>query len=336
MTMRLRQDVKRMARSESIVMAAPRALEDQTEIETGSFAPARSAGIRSRLVIASYNIRYGVGSFLITGSLLRRVGLSLPRRRARLVARHLRRAAEAFRDGRLLPPVDILALQEADKETNRAGGHHVARELARFLEMDYASALVNLPRDEEPQAKQWYLDFEEHIAASDTGDTGIAMLSRLPLRAVERVALPWTECAWRPRLALASTIAIGGRQLSIFNSHIDPHASIEEQLNQHRAVLARARELTGPSVLLGDFNTLSKRSCVEMRSLLESNGYSTPFATRVATWRAGLIRLHTDWIFVRGLRVVRYGVARPLGVSDHWPVWVEIELESSTEPSRPT
>lgn len=327
------QDVQRMARSESIVNAPP-ALDVSTDIETGSFAPARAPATASRLVIASYNIRYGVGSFLISGSLLRRVGLTLPRRRARLVSRHLQRAANAFRDGRLLPPVDILALQEADKETARAGGHHVARELARFLEMNYASALANLPRDEEPQSKQWYLDFEEHIAASETGDTGIATLSRLPLTTVERVALPWTECAWRPRLALASTIKIEGQQLSIFNSHIDPHASIEEQLNQHRAVLAHARELRGPTILLGDFNTLSKRSCVEMRRLLESHGYSTPFATRTATWRAGLIRLHTDWIFVRGLRLTRYGVARPLGVSDHWPVWVEVELKSSTESSQ--
>ena len=47
--------------------------------------------------------------------------------------------------------------------------------------------------------------------------------------------------------------------------------------------------------------------------------------TGTGTWRAGLLRLHPDWIFVRGPRVVRWGVARPLSVSDHWPVWAELE-----------
>lgn len=304
--------------------------EAPSHIETGSFAPAQLPANRSTLVIACFNIRYAVGSFLISGSLLRRAGIKRPRRRPSLVARHIRRAALAFTDGKRLPPVDILALQEADKETLRAGHHHVARELAAALGMNYASAVTGLPRDEAPQSKQWYLDFEEHIAADDAGDTGVALLSRWPLIKPERVDLPWTECAWRPRLALAATVQPSAeQQLYIFNSHIDPHATIDEQLEQHKAILTRAAQLKGPTVLLGDFNTLSKRSCLEMRRLLESNGYRTPFETGVATWRAGLIRLHTDWIFVRGASVTRWGVARPLGVSDHWPVWVEIELEAT-------
>jgi endonuclease/exonuclease/phosphatase family metal-dependent hydrolase len=45
------------------------------------------------------------------------------------------------------------------------------------------------------------------------------------------------------------------------------------------------------------------------------------------TWRAGLLRLHADWIFVRNARVVRWGVARGRGISDHWPVWAEVEAE---------
>jgi endonuclease/exonuclease/phosphatase family metal-dependent hydrolase len=318
-----------MSRTRSVAAAIPSRPQDDTPaIETGSFT-IDGAAAGSKLIIVSFNIRYAVGSFLISGSLLRRIGFKRPRRRVALVARHLRRAARAFTDGKRLPPADIVALQEADKETARAGRFHIARELARALKMNYASATIGLPRDEEPQANKWYLDFEEHIEPDETGDTGIAMLSRLPLVKTERVALPWTECAWRPRLALASTIQVGRQQLNLFNSHIDPHASIEGQLEQHKAVLALADQLTGPVILLGDFNTLSKRSRTEMRRLLESHGYTTPFATSVATWRAGLIRLHTDWIFVRGVAVTRWGVARRLGVSDHWPVWVEIDLNAT-------
>lgn len=327
-----------MARSAPVITEHPSA-EESPGIETGSFISAsdaeavrraaRSKEARSKLVVASYNIRYAVGSFLISGSLFRRAGWSRPRRRHSLVARHLQSAAQALTDGRRLPPVDIVALQEADKETLRAGGHHIARELAEALGFQYVNVTSGLPRDEEPQAKQWYLDFEEQIPQSDTGDTGIALLSGLPLLKTERVELPWSDCAWRPRLALAATVEWGQQSLSIFNSHIDPHASIEGQLEQHRAVLALAADLSGPVLLLGDFNTLSKRSCVELRRLIEAHGFTTPFANGTATWRAGLIRLHTDWIFVRGVEITRWGVARRLSVSDHWPVWVEIKLKTA-------
>lgn len=303
------------------------------EIERDSFAHADAVTPTERrsLVIASFNIRYAVGSFLISGSLFRRAGLSLPRRRTALVQRHLRRAALAFKEGALLPPVDILALQEADVRTQRAGGHHIARELARLLEMHYVHAATRLPRDEEPKSKQWYLDFEEHIARDETGETGIALLSRVPLAEVSRVELPWSECRWRPKLAMTASVKIGPTTIHVFNAHIDPHAGLPEQLAQHRAVLARADEAGGPTVLLGDFNTLTRSSAEGMRSLLESNGYRTPFRTGTATWRAGLIRLHTDWIFMRGLRVKEFGVARPLGVSDHWPVWAEVSLETGED-----
>lgn len=305
-----------------------------SKLEIDSFAPSSETQTeRATITIASYNIRYGVGSFLITGSIGRRLGLTMPKRRPRLVARHLQQATLAFSDGVRLPPPQILALQEADKQTLRAGHHEIAREMARELQMNYAYAAANNPRGEEPKSKQWYLDFEEHIAPSDQGQTGVALLSRLPFARVNRIELPWNECAWRPRLALAATIENGTRSIHIFNSHIDPHAEIKEQLEQHAAVLAHAEKLQGTIILLGDFNTLSKRSCLEMRSLLESKGFSTPFPTGTPTWRAGLIRLHTDWIFLRGAKVLRFGVARPLGVSDHWPIWAEIDLSDARSES---
>ncbi len=295
-------------------------------VETGSFAPLSEDGDESRLVVVSYNIRYAVGSYLITGSILRRMKLGLPRRRRALVARHIKRAARALAGTNRFPRADVIALQEADKGTLRAGTHHVARELARELQMHYAHASLDSPREEEQKPKQWYLDFEERITPRDAGDTGVALLSRLPLLNVERLELPWSECAWRPRLALAASVQLQNSRVHIFNLHIDPHASTDEQLEQHAAVIERAAMIDGPVIILGDFNTLTRKACVRVRAFLEERGYTTPMTTKVATWRAGLIRLHPDWIFVRGLKVSRWNVMRPLGVSDHWPVWAEVEL----------
>lgn len=349
--------------------------------------------VKTKLVIATFNIRYAVGAHLISGSLLRRIGLSRPARRPRLVARNIQRAARALSDGKRMPPADIIALQEADYRTKRAGFHHIASLLMIHLDSamcergglfyndlpgmrsDDSKLFVRID-DEKPSRsahavlragggnpfenwragdsssakdgesprkarKQWYLDFEEELAPNEM--SALVLISRFPMHNQTRINLPGADCAWRPRRALAATFRVGEKRtpLHVTNAHIDPHATVEEQLAQYQALLdyADTYDEREPVVLLGDFNTLSRRSRREMRALLESRGFRTPFKTGVTTWRAGLIRLHADWIFVREgrsvdekesikARVMRRGVARGLRVSDHFPVWIELEIEA--------
>jgi endonuclease/exonuclease/phosphatase family metal-dependent hydrolase len=304
------------------------------EFEKIEFGYARSNGdditntvdTASTIVVASYNIRYAVGSRLISGGLLRKLGWRGDGRRAEHIAHNIKAAACAFSQGRLLPRVDVLALQEADKQTTRAGRRHVARDLAEVLQADWIHVPAGIPRGVKPKTRQWWLDFEEPIELYDTGDTGIGLLSRLPLSNVTRIDLPWHECAWRPRLAMAATVKIGARELRLINAHVDPHAAVGGQLEQLEALVAEADKDSGPTLILGDFNTLSRTKVLETRNFLESHGYSTPFPSGTATWRGMGIRLHADWIFYRGVKIARWGVARPLSVSDHWPIWAEVDL----------
>lgn len=280
--------------------------------------------IPPRLVVASYNIRYARGPYLITGGLRRKLGLMSLARRAEHVGQQISTAAKVFSEGTLLPRVDVLALQEADKRTKRSGGHHVAEELATKMGVHWAHEPARIPRGVPPVKRQWWLDFEEPIDLNDSGDTGVALLSRLPLADVTRIDLPWHECQWRPRLAIAATISVGAQQVRLFNAHIDPHAAINGQLAQLEVVAAEAEAATMPTIILGDFNTLSRQKCIDTRAFLESQGYTTPYPTGTTTWRGGGLRMHADWIFVRGVKIERWGVARPLNVSDHWPIWAEI------------
>ena len=298
-----------------------------SRIEIGNLASqADVADNRSRLILASYNIRYAVGSHLISSGLLRKLGYNFPADRPAAVARNIRTAARVLSNNSLLPPPDILALQEADKATARAGGHHVAAQLARALSLPYVHVGAGLPRGIKPKQREWWLNFEEQIGIDEETDTGVALLSRTPLQEITRIDLPWHDCAWRPRLAMAATMEMAGSRVRLFNVHIDPHGPLDNQHQQTEAVLDHARKHDGPTVILGDFNTLSKQKAIEIRKLMESHEFSTPFPTSIATWRGAALRFHADWIFVRGLRVSRWGVARPLNVSDHWPIWAEISL----------
>jgi endonuclease/exonuclease/phosphatase family metal-dependent hydrolase len=279
------------------------------------------------MIIASYNIRYARGPYLISGGLRRKMGLMSLAGRPEHVARQISAAARAFTEGKLLPPVDVLALQEADMRTKRTGGHHVAEELAAELGMHWAHEAAGIPRGVKPVKRQWWLDFEEPIDLHDTGDTGVALLSRLPLHDVTRIDLPWQECQWRPRLAIAATISVGTQDIRIFNAHVDPHAAVDGQLAQLEAIAAQTEATTLPTIVLGDFNTLSKQKCIETRAFFEARGYTTPFPTGTSTWRTTVLKMHADWIFVRGVKIERWGVAKPLNVSDHWPIWAEVVVD---------
>ncbi len=311
-------------------MNHPTALPDfikSAEIESGG--PQRiipDAVNASSLIVASYNIRYAVGQFLIPSGLLRKVGFNLPQPRAQRVAEHIAEAAEAFANGSLLPRADILALQEADKGTSRTGGHHVTRELAQQLEMSWVHVGAGIPRGIEPMPRQWWLNFEEQIGMDDAGDTGVALLSRIALSDVTRIDLPWHECPWRPRLAMAATVNVGSQRLRLINAHVDPHAAVGGQLAQLEVLLDEANKFNGPTLILGDFNTLTRRKALETRNFLEAHRFVTPFRTGTPTWRGFGLRLHADWIFGRQVEIKRWGVARPLNVSDHWPIWAEIKL----------
>jgi len=301
-------------------------LSEAERLEFGANTNAPPEVNRSSLVIASYNIRYARGSHLISGGLLRKARLMNMANRPELIGANIRAAAEAFSSGRLLPAVDVLALQEADKRTARTGGHHVASELAAELKMNWVHAPAGIPRGLKPVTRQWWLDFEEPIDLHDEGDTGVALLSRLPLTDVTRIDLPWHECPWRPRLAIAATVSLGQSQLRIFNAHVDPHAAADGQLEQLETIGMQAESSDIPILILGDFNTLSDKKCKETRRYLESKGYKTAFPTGTATWRGAGIRLHADWVFSKGVSIKRWGVAKPLSVSDHWPIWVEVAL----------
>jgi endonuclease/exonuclease/phosphatase family metal-dependent hydrolase len=285
-------------------------------IERGNARQPSESAEKQTLVLASYNIRYAVGRYLIASGLLRKFGYNFPTRRAEAIRQNIRLAAETFSNNELLPPPDILALQEADKETGRAGKQHVAARLADDLGVEYVHVGSGLPHGIKPKEREWWLNFEEQVAIDDEGDMGVALLSRVPLNELERIDLPWHDCARRPRLAMAATIVLSDQKLRLFNVHIDPHGPLDNQHQQTEAVLELAEKHVGPAVILGDFNTLSKQKAIEIRRLLELHGYTTPFPTRIPTWRgAGIIRFHADWIFVKGVRVNRWGVARPLNVS---------------------
>ena len=125
---------------------------------------------------------------------------------------------------------------------------------------------------------------------------------------VTRIDLPWKECAWRPGWRWPPNIC-GGRISCASSSTVDPHAGVGGQLEQLEMLVAEAEAFSGPTLILGDFNTLSKKKVDETREFLESHGYTTPFPSGTPTWRGAGLRLHADWIFGRDVEITKWGWA---------------------------
>jgi len=135
------------------------------------------------------------------------------------------------------------------------------------------------------------------------GDThGIAIVSRFPIRDVERDWLPRFRLAWhsRDRAVLAATIETVDGPVRIFNVHLDTKLNFDDRAEQLAPVLVTAATFD-EVVIGGDFNTNGFQwvgrafpfgfdaQADRLDALMEEHGYGAP-ATRgtrrpTTTWK---------------------------------------------------
>ena len=132
---------------------------------------------------------------------------------------------------------DLVALQEVDVGTGRAGGVDQATELARLTGMHHAFA---------------------EAMPYDGGSYGEALLSRWPLDAAATWPLPASP-GHEPRAAVVARVTPPGHAgpLRVVGTHLDHTADDADRLAQVTALLghlARATPADLPTVLLGDLN----------------------------------------------------------------------------------
>jgi endonuclease/exonuclease/phosphatase family metal-dependent hydrolase len=260
-------------------------------LETGrSTKPQKPSPTPSSIKIVSYNIRWRGGA-------------------------DLRKLIELFKTDAEIGQATILGLQEVDRNKKRTGNQNTVRQMAEELGMHYAWAAPPTPpaKDNKPQEEE----------------TGVAILSTYPLTDVRRILLPNAGPQGRRRVALGATVQVGQTNVRVYSVHAETRISNEQRLQQLQAVLddlnthhARLERV----VVLGDFNTLTGKDVDATNRLFTNAKFTTPFANGLPTWKTFIIELKLDWLWLRNLRATNYGIDRKVGLSDHWPLWVEIKL----------
>jgi endonuclease/exonuclease/phosphatase family metal-dependent hydrolase len=268
----------------------PASAQENTELlETGRAARLQTpASSPSEIKIVSYNIRWRSGE-------------------------ELRAIINLLKSDPEIGGASIIGLQEADRNKKRSGFTNTARLIADELGMYYAWAA--------PPLAEKSKDREE--------ETGVAILSPYPLTDVVRLVLPNEGPGGRRRAGIGASLRIGSNVIRVYSAHCETRIATQKKREQLEAVLNDLKNYTRVSgaVVLGDFNTLEPQAIENTTQLFTEAGFETPFPNNVKTWKTFVLELKLDWIWLRGLRPSDYGVDRKVRYSDHFPLWVKINLD---------
>ena len=264
---------------------------DASLLESGQGATIRKqASVPTEVKVISYNIRWRGGDDLKT------------------LIKFLQEDPE-------IGGASILALQEVDRRKKRTGHHNTVKTIADALGMYYAWAAP-------PAAKP-----------TDEEETGVAILSVYPLSDVQRIVLPHDGPGRRRRVALGATVEIPDRRWRIYSVHAETRIKMGNKLGQYKAVLDDLGRFPAdmPAIVMGDFNTWEPNADGKVRKLFADAGMKTPFKDNSTFRRTVLfvpVELKLDWVWLRGLEAATFGIDRKIEVSDHWPLWTNVKMET--------
>ena len=200
---------------------------------------------------------------------------------------------------------DVIALQEVVGAGPRHGGH--AQELGAALGMGWAMAPTRLLR---------------------LHAYGNVVLSRFPIVHHVRYDLSWKTC--EPRCCQRVDVDLGGRLLHLYNVHFGT-AILERRVQAERlAGIVSDRRVTGPKVVLGDFNEWTRGPASALLSERLHGLDLSAHLRRRRTYPGVLPLVHLDHIYhagpveVRRVELVR--TRRSLIASDHLPLVAELAI----------
>ncbi len=206
---------------------------------------------------------------------------------------------------------DLVALQEVDVGVARTGGVDQLAELERLTGMHGAFAE--------------FMDFQG-------GSYGLAVLSRFPILARERIALPAGR--HEPRAVAVATVDLPGvGPLRFVSLHLDWLQEDAERFAQAGALLAALEAERAPVVLAGDFNDLPGSRTMEL--FLEGFEDAPKPAAARSTFPSGEPEREIDFVLWRGTAGGRFEArARVLEervASDHRPVLAELRWVAAAD-----
>jgi endonuclease/exonuclease/phosphatase family metal-dependent hydrolase len=201
---------------------------------------------------------------------------------------------------------DLVGLQEVDRGVTRTQRIDEIAELAKLTRMDYAFA------------------FNLHYQG---GQYGVAILSRLPIRATDHRLYQNTREAER-RGFIRAEVNVNGRVLNFVTTHLD-YQYDDGRLFEAQQLLSALKDVKGPLIVVGDFNDIPAGRAYQLiryqfgDAWIESRGTDQGFS-----YPTDKPAKRIDYIFARSTDRVRTKRAWVVDTqaSDHLPVVADLEI----------
>jgi len=213
--------------------------------------------------------------------------------------------AQAARELGMYNPLrgaDFILLQEMDE----TGTEQIARE----LQYNYVYFPTTMPK-------------------RTARNFGNAILSPWTLSQPEKLILPHKHPSNKQlRIAAKATAALPDREVILYSVHTETYTvTTKHRKAQVRAIVDDIGAGENAIIVGGDFNTVSGRSIRRLKRLFGEIGMARASAGSGTTVKKYKTRPSAaDHIFTRGFAVKDKGSLHATLASDHFPVWVELEL----------
>ena len=211
------------------------------------------------------------------------------------------RVAEVLRE----IDADVIALQEVIG-AGPAGGSHI-EEIGAALGMGWVMAATRTLRGHQ---------------------FGNVVLSRFPISHHAQHDLTWKTC--EERCMQRVDVDVNGRLLRVYNVHLGTAILERRHQAQRLATIVADRHITGPKIVLGDFNEWMRGLTTSLLSARLKSVDLQKFMRRRRHYPGLFPILHLDHIYYDGpLEIVHIEVLRnrlSLVASDHLPLIADIRI----------
>lgn len=133
--------------------------------------------------------------------------------------------------------------------------------------------------------------------------------------------------AGQPRIAAKAVAQVAQTPVTVCSAHTEIPALGRARSKEQLLTVSDASDggETERAVVGGDLNTASRRAVTDLVARFGERGFRHASAAATRTLRRVGRDFTLDHVFIRGLSVTGAGVVRRIDVSDHDPVWVDLE-----------
>jgi endonuclease/exonuclease/phosphatase family metal-dependent hydrolase len=174
-----------------------------------------------------------------------------------------------------------------------------------------------------------YVYYPSAIHPGNHKDFGQAILSKWPIEQDQKILLPFSfkdRYIKIQKCAIGSAILINTKKISVFSVHLGVIISPEHRKEQVRTIINAIAPTADKCIIAGDLNTYAQIHTKAVTQTLEDAGFS--IATKNTGWTYKywyLLNYRTalDYIFYKGLKLIKAGKITDGSRSDHLPIWAE-------------